>query len=313
MLCRGCDFENPVAVNFCGKCGAPLARTCTKCGRENPPEFNFCGNCGEPLSVPAVKPRRADKVSELSSRRRADGPRRRSRTSTPTPINSEPARQGERRQLSVMFCDLVGSTALSGRVDPEELQQIIADYHTACVGVIERFNGYVAKYLGDGLLVYFGYPVAHEDDAQRAVRAALGIVVELEGRRASPQSVESGAVPLQVHIGIHTGVVVVGEMGIGERRESTAIMGETPNLAARIQQAAEPNTVAISSTTYGLVRGLFACEDLGIQQLKGISSPVQLYRVMSESGAQSRFEAAAEAGLIPIGVNQRIDPRAVSR
>ena len=172
MLCGACDFENPVAVKFCGKCGASLARTCAGCGHENPPEFNFCGECGQALSPPPVEARRANRMSAPPSRRRAESPRRRPRASTTAATDPE-ARRGERRQLSVMFCDLVGSTALSGRVDPEELQEIISNYHNACANVIERFNGYVAKYLGDGLLVYFGYPVAHEDDARRAVRAAL--------------------------------------------------------------------------------------------------------------------------------------------
>jgi class 3 adenylate cyclase len=227
MLCQACDFENPVAVKFCGKCGAPLVRRCKLCGRENPPEFNFCGECGQPLSVSTVKTRRADSTTEPPARRRVESPRKRPRASTPVPIDNEP-RKGERRQLSVMFCDLVGSTALSGRVDPEELQEIIGSYHTACANVIERFNGYVAKYLGDGLLVYFGYPVAHEDDARSAVRGALGIVEEMQSREVSERDEGSALAPLQVRIGIHTGLVVMGEIGVGERRESSAITGETP-------------------------------------------------------------------------------------
>jgi class 3 adenylate cyclase len=291
MLCRACGFENPVAVKFCGKCGVPLVRRCNQCSSENPPEFNFCGECGQLLSPPSVKPPPTDSTNQPPVRRRLDGARKRRRASAPAAADKEP-RRGERRQLSVMFCDLVGSTALSGRVDPEELQEIIGNYHSACASVIERFNGYVAKYLGDGLLVYFGYPIAHEDDPRRAVRAALGIVEELQRRDASRIDVESGFAPLQVRIGIHTGLVVVGEVGVGERRESSGITGETPNLAARIQQAAEPNTVAISSATHALVHGFFTCDDLGTQQLKGISDPVRIYRVVDESSAQNRFEAA---------------------
>jgi class 3 adenylate cyclase len=275
MLCRACGFENPVAVKFCGKCGVPLVRRCNQCSSENPPEFNFCGECGQLLSPPSVKPPPTDSTNQPPVRRRLDGARKRRRASAPAAADKEP-RRGERRQLSVMFCDLVGSTALSGRVDPEELQEIIGNYHSACASVIERFNGYVAKYLGDGLLVYFGYPIAHEDDPRRAVRAALGIVEELQRRDASRIDVESGFAPLQVRIGIHTGLVVVGEVGVGERRESSGITGETPNLAARIQQAAEPNTVAISSATHALVHGFFTCDDLGTQQLKGISDPVRI-------------------------------------
>ena len=155
----------------------------------------------------------------------------------------------------------------------------------------------MAKYLGDGLLVYFGYPVAHEDDAQRAVRAGLGIVEAIQGL---PQSNLPLPHPLQVRIGIHTGLVVAGEMGSGEYREQLAIVGETPNIAARLQEKAVPNSVVISPTTYRLVTGLFECQDLGPQSLKGISTPLSVYKVIGESTAQSRFEVAVTTGLTPL-------------
>src|SRR5712691_5883059 len=205
--------------------------------------------------------------------------------------------EAERRQLTVMFCDLVGSTALSTQLDPEELREVVRAYQQMCAQVISRFDGHLAKYLGDGLLVYFGYPMAHEDDAQRAVRAGLGIVGAIHELPLQNTQLRK---TLQVRIGIHTGLVVAGEMGSGDYREALAIVGETPNLAARIQGLAEPGTVVISTATQRLVQGYFTCRDLGSQSVKGISTPVQMYQVLGESGVQSRFEVAVTTGLTPL-------------
>jgi len=248
----------------------------------------------------------------------------------PAPNPQSPA---ERRQLTVMFCDLVGSTALSEQLDPEDYREVVRAYQETSAAVIDRFGGHMAQYLGDGLLVYFSYPVAHEDDAARAVRAGLEIISALsqsvhspfqatadeilpvpplskEGTQMPPLdkgaarsaggfgSVE-GRRRLQVRIGIHTGPVVVGEIGGGAKRELLAL-GETPNLAARIQGQAAPNEVVISTATYRLVEGLFECKDRGQPELKGISTPLTLYRVVKESQAQSRFEVMARKGLTPL-------------
>ncbi|MBI3796033.1 MAG: AAA family ATPase, partial [Deltaproteobacteria bacterium] len=209
---------------------------------------------------------------------------------------------GERRQVTVMFCDLVGSTALSTQLDPEELREVVRAYQQTCAQVISRFDGHLAKYLGDGLLVYFGYPVAHEDDAQRAVRAGLGIVEAMQHLDAQLQPTVGAthASPLHVRIGIHTGLVVAGEMGGGDTREPLAIVGETPNIAARLQEIAVPDTVVLSTATYRLIQGYFACRDLGLHTFKGIAAPVPVYQVLGESGAQSRFEVVAATGLTPL-------------
>jgi class 3 adenylate cyclase/tetratricopeptide (TPR) repeat protein len=201
-----------------------------------------------------------------------------------------------------MFCDLVGSTPLAEKLDPEDLRQVILAYQQTCAEQIRRFEGYLARYVGDGLLVYFGYPQAHEDDAQRAIRAGLGIVAALPDMNTRlQQSVGTlQAFPLQVRIGIHTGLVVVGDMGGGGYRDPLAIVGETPNIAARVQGIAEPNTVMISEATARLVQGLFECHDRGPQALKGISTPIGVYRVLRDSGVQSRFEVAVYAGLTPL-------------
>jgi class 3 adenylate cyclase len=198
---------------------------------------------------------------------------------------------GERRQLTVMFIDLVGSTTLSEQLDPEDYHGRVVAYQAACRQVIARYDGHIAQYLGDGVLVYFGYPAAHDEDAVRAVRSGLEIVAAVGQLKFTP--------PLQVRIGIHSGPVMVGEIGAGERTERLAL-GDTPNIAARVQGQAEPNTVVISNTTYRLVQGLFACEALGPQSLKNVSVPLELYRVHGAGAAQSRFDVAVQKGLTPL-------------
>jgi class 3 adenylate cyclase/predicted ATPase len=195
-----------------------------------------------------------------------------------------------------MFCDLVGSTALSERLDPEDMREIVRAYQEVCGEAIRRFDGHVAQYLGDGLLVYFGYPVAHEDDAQRATRTALGIVEAMEALNARLYSERE--IRLAVRIGIHTGLVVVGQMGGGGRHERLAL-GETPNIAARLQALAEPDTAIISEATYRLLHGLLACRDLGFQRLKGVSTTMRAYCVLGER-TDSRSEGSTEVGRTPL-------------
>jgi TOMM system kinase/cyclase fusion protein len=203
----------------------------------------------------------------------------------------------ERRQLTVLFCDLVDSTVLASQLDPEDLREVVRAYQDTCAKVIARFEGHIAQYLGDGLLVYFGYPLAHEDDAQRAVRAGLGMVEAL-GQLNIRLKQERG-VELGVRLGIHTGLVVVGEVGGGARQEQLAL-GETPNLAARLQGLAAPNTVVISAATVQLLGGFFTCQSLGTPALKGLAQPLEVYRVLYESTARSRLEAAGSTGLTPL-------------
>ena len=203
----------------------------------------------------------------------------------------------ERRQLTVLFCDLVDSTVLASQLDPEELREVVRAYQEACAKVIARFEGHIAQYLGDGLLVYFGYPLAHEDDAQRAVRAGLGIVEAL-GQLNTRLTRERG-VHLAVRLGIHTGLVVVGEVGGGTRQEQLAL-GETPNLAARLQGIAAPNTLVVSAATLQLLGGFFTYQSLGTSLLKGLAQPIEVYQVLHESMARSRLEAAGSTGLTPL-------------
>ena len=214
--------------------------------------------------------------------------------------------EAERRQLTIMFCDLAGSTELSQKLDAEELREINRAYQDACKTAIERFEGYVARYMGDGVLAYFGYPRAHEDDAERAILAGLSVVDSVAA--LNPTLGQQRAVDLVVRVGIATGPVVVGDL-IGEgASEESAVVGATPNLAARLQSLAAPNTVIISSGTHALAAGRFEYEDLGHHALKGIAAAVRIWRVLSPSTAESRFEAAHHAELTPlVGREQEID------
>jgi class 3 adenylate cyclase len=230
---------------------------CPRCDAENPPRFHFCGNCAAPLV-------------------------------------QQPTAAAERRQLTVMFCDLVEATSLSERLDPEDLRDLLRDYQAVSAAAIARFGGDVAQYLGDGILAYFGYPVAHEDDPQRAIRAGLEIL-SATARLTARIERDWGAC-LAVRIGIHTGLVVTGEMGTGQRRENLAV-GETPNIAARLQGVAEPNTVIVSEATHRLVRGFFECQPRGITALKGVSQPLAVYVVRGETDVQGRVDSAVDASL----------------
>src|SRR5262245_46605100 len=286
MRCASCGFETPEGMKFCMGCGLPFQLRCVRCGGENVPLARFCGQCGSPLV--AQSPEKSDQAKS-KAKSAPKSPTRKRRSKPIRQVAKEPrpgVPEAERRQLTVMFCDLVGATQLSAQLDPEDYRAVVQQYQQTCTTVMQRHEGYLAQYLGDGLLVYFGYPTAHEDDARRAVRTGLEIISALqtmapfpfqdtadeilpvpplskEGTQMPPllkpvlSVVEGGAArsaggfdsvegrrKLQVRIGIHTGLVVVGEIGSSEKRELLAL-GETPNIAARIQGLAEPNIVII--------------------------------------------------------------------
>jgi class 3 adenylate cyclase len=211
-----------------------------------------------------------------------------------------PEDRAERRQVTVMFSDLVGSTALSARMDPEDLRKVISAYQNCVAETVRRFGGFVAKYMGDGVLVYFGYPRAHEDDAERAVRAGLELVAAVGGLKTHA--------PLQTRVGIATGMVVVGDLiGSGASQEQ-AIVGETPNLAARLQGIAEPNSVVIAESTRKLAGNLFELEGLGLQDLKGIAGPVRAWTALRPASVESRFDALHSGGLTElVGREEELD------
>jgi len=219
-------------------------------------------------------------------------------TSRPLPATSALSAEAERRQLTVMFCDLVGSTELSGKLDPEDLRDVISAFQDACKAAIESYEGYVAKYMGDGVLAYFGYPQAHEDDAERGVRAGLGIIEAMAGLNVGVGR-EKGT-QLAVRVGIATGPVVVGDLiGHGASQES-AVVGETPNLAARLQGLADANALVVAADTRRLTAGHFQYRDMGEKTLRGINVPVRVWQVLGESAVKSRFEAIHGRELMPL-------------
>ena len=215
-----------------------------------------------------------------------------------TPLSAHSA-EAERRQLTVMFCDIVGSTALSTQLDPEDLRDLISAYHRTVADTVTRFDGFVAKYMGDGILIYFGYPQAHEDDAERSVRAGLAVIEDV--------AKVSGRVTLRVRIGIATGLAVVGDLiGVGAAQER-GVVGETPNLAARVQGLAEPNTIVIADGTRRQVGGLFDFAELGSQTLAGFAEPQHAWRVIGESEVLSRFEALRSGSVLLVGRDEECE------
>jgi class 3 adenylate cyclase/tetratricopeptide (TPR) repeat protein len=229
----------------------------------------FCGECGAPLNAAAAVP--LPGVSSAQPRDTA----------------------GERRHLTVMFCDLVGSTEISARLDPEEWREIEADYLRAVAETISRFDGFVAKYLGDGVMAYFGWPEAHDNDAERAARAGLAIVDAVGALNQRDR--QSSRPKLSVRVGIDSGTVVIGKGGGSD----SEVFGDTANIAARVQSAGAPDTVIVTPAVHRLVSGLFVVEECGAYQLKGIAEPVELYRIVRLSGARSRLAASAVRGLTP--------------
>jgi len=214
-------------------------------------------------------------------------------------VTAAASNDAERRQLTVMFCDLVGSTPLSTRFDPEDLRELIGVYHRAVAETVGRFAGFVAKYMGDGVLIYFGYPEVHEDDAERAVRAGLA-VIDAVGGLATHEA-------LNVRLGIASGLVVVGDLiGAGAAQER-GVVGETPNLAARLQALAQPGTLVIADSTRRQVGALFKIEDVGLRALAGFAEPQRAWRIIGESGVLSRFEALRSEATPLVGRDEELD------
>ena len=252
-------------------------KLCANCGFLNP-SFKFCGECGTPLDATS-RPR------ELTA-------------PDTTTIEQVLPHGAERRQLTILFCDIVDSTAFAEKLDPEELRNLLEIYRTCIMEVVLAQNGHIARYFGDGILVYFGYPTVHEDTAHRAVRAALGIVAAIE--TLNPYLHTTFGVEINVRISIDTGRVVVWHISAQESPEAIDIVGKTPNLAARMQKLASPNTIVIGDTTHQLVEGFFECDALGASALRGISQPVNIYQVSGEIPIQSRLDIASESGLTPL-------------
>jgi class 3 adenylate cyclase/tetratricopeptide (TPR) repeat protein len=257
MRCPKCGTEGLPSKQFCAECGSPLPTRCRKCGAETPADAKFCADCGAKLTEAA-----SPKGSEV----------------TPIAVSSA----GERRHLTVLFCDLVGSTEIAARLDPEEWREIVASYHRAAAEAITQFGGYVAHYLGDGVMAYFGWPKTHENAAERAARAGLTILESISQVNEKPILAK-----LAARVGIHSGVVVVGA-GAGKEAD---VFGDVPSIASRVQALAEPGTLLVTGATYRLVSGLFEVEELGARLLKGIEDPVQVCQVIQTGGRRGLLSA----------------------
>jgi class 3 adenylate cyclase len=277
MKCPGCAHENPANAKFCLECGSRCVLTCGKCRSDLPLTAKFCLECGHPTNA---------STTPQATGFAPPGP---STLKPPAEENaiSKSAPEGERRQLTVLFCDLVGFTELANRLDPEVLQGIVRSYEDACAVCITRYEGYVFQRLGDGIVAFFGYPLAHEGEAERAIHSGLEIIATLSQRDIP----EVGH--LVVRIGIATGVVVVSSAEKGA-------VGDTMNLASRLQGIAQPGTVVVSPRVHRLAGGAFDYEDLGEHTLKGMSQPTRAYRIVGVRQATSRFEAATQERLLPL-------------
>lgn len=267
MKCPVCAAAVRPGLRFCESCGARLEKACAGCGATGLPGARFCGVCGAPF---------ADSEPEANSGKAA-------------PARS--VEEGERRQLTVMFVDLVGSTGLSGSLDPEQWRDILRAYQGVCAEAITRFGGKIQQYAGDGVFAYFGYPVAYDDAARRAVHAGHALLAGVQGLASTTHAQYS--VDLQARVGLHTGLVVVGEMGAGETRESGAIVGETPNIASRVQSLARAGTLALSAATQRLVEPTIRLRSLGRHALKGVAEPLELFEALEDAAERV---APAESG-----------------
>ena len=269
MDLRGCGHENPVGAKFCATCGTAIGRDCESCGASLTDGAAFCTSCGAPASDASLEP------SVVSKRFPPDA--------APAPSDgfSVPL-VGERRRLTVMFCDLVGSTSIAAQLDPEVYGELMDTYYQVCGDVIRRYKGFVSQYLGDGILALFGYPEAGETTAEDAVDASLEILRDLNDRH-----VGTSGIKMTARVGVHSGLVVVTEVGAPDRRE-THVLGDAVNVAARVQALAEPNSVVVTDELKRRLEDAFAFDPLGARDLKGVPEPVLVHRVIRRVPASRR-------------------------
>src|SRR6478672_4996393 len=282
-VCGACGASNPADARFCGSCGASLGIACPSCGRRNPSDGRFCTECGSPLSgtapAPALGSRQSFMPAELANKVRADSA----------------TLEGERKLITVLFADVVGYTALSERLDPEEIRALMRRAFDVMLDAVHRYEGTVAQLLGDGLLALFGAPIAHEDHAVRAALAGLAIQ---EGLAPLQEELAARDIDLRVRVGLHSGLVVFGRIG-SDLEFTFQAVGDTVNTASRVQGLAEPGTVVMSDATRRLATGYVVLEDRGEFSVKNKAEPVHVYRAIRATGPRSRVDVSAERGLGP--------------
>jgi class 3 adenylate cyclase len=285
MQCPQCQQDNPSQARFCMRCGAGFTPSCSHCGTELPAGAAFCFACGRPVTAVAPIPAaRFASPESYTPKHLAD-----------KILTTRSALEGERKQVTVLFADVSGFTALSERLDPEEVHRLMARAFDLILAEVHRYEGTVNQFLGDGIMALFGAPIAHEDHAQRAVHAALGIGAALAGYQ---EELRPRGITFRVRQGLNTGLVVVGSIGSDLRMDYTA-MGDTTNVAARMQQAGAPGQVLIAEATHRLIADHFHTRPLGEMTLKGKSEAVATWEVTAARVARSRIEIGAEHGLTP--------------
>lgn len=285
MLCSACGGTNPDTARFCNQCGSALAAACPQCHQINPRTARFCSKCGGPLATPAQEPRLASPQQY-----------------TPRPLaekilSDRPTLEGEYKQVTVLFADVAGFTPIAERLTPEDCYSLMQRCFDLMLQEVHRFEGTVTQFLGDGVLALFGAPIAHEDHAQRAVRAALGIQQALKAYQQELQ--QERGIQFQMRIGLNSGPVVVGTISTDLHMTYTAV-GDTVNLGSRMEGLAAPGTVVISENTHRLVNGYFETRELGPQQVQGKAEAVSAYEVLRPRRWRSRVEVSAERGLTPL-------------
>jgi class 3 adenylate cyclase len=300
MKCPKCQFENPEGMKFCVECGNKLELICPKCGFGNSPSFKFCGECGHDLSLPSEPIPR-----DLSFDEKIDKIQRYLPKGLTEKILSQRDRiEGERKQVTVMFCDMEGYSQLSERVGPEEAYDIMDQVYEILIHKVHDYEGTVNEMTGDGILALFGAPIALEDAPQRAIRSALAVHREMAKFSDKLKQAGQTVPPLKMRIGIHTGPVVVGTLGNDLRVEFKAV-GDTVNLASRMEGLAEPGAIYVTGDTFKLTEGLFRFEALGEKEIKGKEEPIQVYRAIAPSTSRTRFDVSAERGLTPFVGRER--------
>ena len=285
MRCPQCGHDNPDGVKFCGECGTRMEGLCPGCGTSNPPTNKFCHQCGQALAPPPTSAARFASPQSYTPPHLAE-----------KILTSRTALAGERKQVTVLFADVSGFTSISEQLDPEDVHQLMNRAFELMLGEVHRYEGTINQFLGDGVMALFGAPIAHEDHAQRAVHAALGMQRVLQGYGAELQRTQG--IAFRVRLGLNTGLVVVASIGDNLRMDYTAV-GDTTNLAARMLNLAEPGQIVIAEDTHRAVSGYFVTRPLGARAIKGKAEPVNAYEVVRARGLRTRLEVGAERGLTP--------------
>ena len=300
MKCPKCQYENPEVANFCVKCGGKLEILCPECGFGNEPGFRFCAKCGHNLTIPSESVPKDLSLDEKLEKIQKYLPR----GITEKILAQKDRIEGECKQVTVMFCDMEGFTGLSEKIDPEEVYSIMDQVYEILIHKVHDYEGTVNEMTGDGIMALFGAPIALEDAPLRAIRSAYSIHREIARFNDRMKQEKENLPPLKMRIGIHTGPVVVGTLGNDLRVEFKAV-GDTVNLASRMEGLAEPGSTYVSEETFKLTEGLFRFEALGERAVKGKEEPVNAYRVIASSTSKTRFDVSADRGLTPFVGRER--------